>query len=131
VPTAAWADVQAALFDFDGTLVSGTIDFAAMRRAILALIAGYGVDPAPLAPLPSLEAVARAKAALSPEAAAELDRRADGVLREIELEAAGRTLPLPRVPAFAGAAGRERPQGGHRHPQLPAGGGAGCWPPRR
>lgn len=97
MPTAAWADVQAVLFDFDGTLVSGTIDFAAMRRAILALIAGYGVDPAPLAPLPSLEAVARAKAALSPEAAAELDRRADGVLREIELEAAGRTLPFPGV----------------------------------
>ena len=95
MPAASWTDVRAVLFDFDGTLVGGTIDFVAMRRGTLALIADFGVDAAALAALPSLEAVARAKAILSPDEAAELDRRADALLREIELEAAGRTRPFP------------------------------------
>lgn len=94
------AGVRAVLFDFDGTLVTSSIDFAAMRRATLALIAESGVDARPLAALPSLEAVARAGAVLAPEPAAALARRAEELLREIELEAAGRATPFPGVAAL-------------------------------
>jgi phosphoglycolate phosphatase len=89
--------MRAVLFDFDGTLVTSSIDFDAMRRSTLALIAEFGVDARPLAALPSLEALARAGAALPPEQAVTLARRAEELLREIELEAAGRAAPFPGV----------------------------------
>jgi phosphoglycolate phosphatase len=41
-------DLRAFLFDLDGTLVRTPIDFAGMKRSVLDLARGYGLDPAAL-----------------------------------------------------------------------------------
>ncbi|MGC9359557.1 MAG: HAD family hydrolase [Anaerolineae bacterium] len=50
--------VRAVLFDFDGTLVRQSIDFARMRTEVLDLAARFGVEAADLARLPALEIMA-------------------------------------------------------------------------
>lgn len=77
--------IDAVLFDFDGTLVYTRIDFARMRRDVLALIAEVGIDPAPLRDLDSLAAIARASSELGD--AASFRARAERVLLDIELAA--------------------------------------------
>lgn len=71
--------IRAWLFDFDGTLVEPSIDFDQMRRAVLDVVARYGLDPEPFARMHTLEAVARVEA--------ELERRGDGLARAFVREA--------------------------------------------
>ena len=83
--------VRAVLFDLDGTLIHQTIDFDHMRRAVLAVVARFGLAVEPLAALPSLEAIARAAAALerrAPGAGGPLTWEAQRVITSIELAAA-------------------------------------------
>ncbi len=41
---APWSDLEAVLFDLDGTLVHSRIDFPAMKRAILDIVGAFGVE---------------------------------------------------------------------------------------
>ena len=95
-------DVRAVLFDFDGTLVQPAIDFGLMRRKVLEVVARFGFDPAPLAAGYVLETVALVRARLEADAgrAAEFEQQAQQAILEVELEAAERTEPYPRVPAM-------------------------------
>jgi len=71
--------IRAWLFDFDGTLVEPSIDFDAMRRAVLEIVARYGLDPEPLARMYTLELIERVEA--------QLIRRGDGLARAFVREA--------------------------------------------
>ncbi|MFH1086722.1 MAG: HAD-IA family hydrolase [Chloroflexota bacterium] len=94
--------VRAVLFDFDGTLVQPAIDFALMRREVLAVVARFGIDPAPLANYYVLETVelVRARLAAEPDRAAAFREQAEAAILAVELEAAERTAPYRRVPAM-------------------------------
>jgi phosphoglycolate phosphatase len=67
--------LRAALFDLDGTLVLTNIDFAAMKRDVLAVAREHGVDLAHLAHRDSLFLVGEAKGRAG-DAGAELEARA-------------------------------------------------------
>jgi len=97
--TCGLEDVRAVLFDFDGTLVRQTIDFAAMRAAVLGLAQGYGVEIDGLARLPALEIVASVAAGLGRESARAYRREAARAIEAIELEAARLAEPFAGVPA--------------------------------
>ena len=56
--------VRALLFDFDGTLVRPSIDFAEMRRRVLILASGLGMSHPSLERLPVLEIIARVQSDL-------------------------------------------------------------------
>jgi phosphoglycolate phosphatase len=60
--------LRAALFDLDGTLVHTTIDFAAMKGAVLAIVAEAGVDAAPLRDRDALSIVREVQPRLGAEA---------------------------------------------------------------
>jgi phosphoglycolate phosphatase len=80
-----FAGVRAVLFDLDGTLVHTHIDFARMKREILALVAEAGLVPEEFATLDIL-AILAAVATRIPEPTAFL-ARADEALVAVELEA--------------------------------------------
>lgn len=92
--------VRALLFDFDGTLVRPSIDFAEMQRRVLVLTAGLGVDRAPLEHLPVLEIIVHAQAALGSgsEDAQRFAAQAEALVLQIEMEAADRTGAYAGVP---------------------------------
>lgn len=87
--------IDAVLFDFDGTLVEIALDFAQMRREVLALATCYGA--APPEGLYILEIIAHAQqqlAVLDPQAAQAFAQEAERTLTNIEMEGATRAQPL-------------------------------------
>lgn len=86
-------DVDAVLFDLDGTLVESRIDFDGMRRDVLRLAAERGVGPDLLAGLDILEMIARASERVSDPA--ELRAAAERALTAIEVAAAAGTGEMP------------------------------------
>lgn len=100
-PAARLQGIRAILFDLDGTLVEQTIDFELMKRRVIQVVEGHGVDASPWAALPVLELVARAVDALqgqSAAVAARLAERANRAIIAVEVEAADRAAPYPGVP---------------------------------
>ncbi len=96
-----FAEIEALLFDFDGTLIQQSIDFALMRRTVLEIIARYGMDPEPLAEMFSLEAIALVEQQLD---GGEQGRgrafaaQARQAILDIELQAAEGAYAFPGVP---------------------------------
>ena len=94
-------DVDAVVFDFDGTLVEPSIDFEQMRQAVLRVIDTFGLDSAPYAPLHTLEAISSVKrrlAADGPDRVKVFDRAAAQAVIDIEVAAARRTRPYVGAP---------------------------------
>src|SRR5215510_10329982 len=92
---------EAILFDFDGTLAILNLDFAAMRRRLLALTLAQGIPPQELHGLDILEMLDHATALLHqryPEQAACFIRDAQQLLQDMEVEAAHSSGLLPGVP---------------------------------
>jgi HAD superfamily hydrolase (TIGR01549 family) len=58
-------EIEAVIFDYDGTLVHLNIDFDAMRRGVDRLLGAYGLRPSDFAGLYILEKIDRAALALS------------------------------------------------------------------
>lgn len=93
-------EIEAFLFDFDGTLVHQVIDFALMHQRVREVASMYGVDASIHAGLPTLETVARVEATLG-----SVDRERSGrfvvqakeAIIAIEVEAARRAEVLPGV----------------------------------
>ncbi len=92
-----WARVRAVVFDFDGTLAATHIDFAAMREDTYELLRRFGVYSEACREMMVLEMVAAGCARLGrdSEAAAELVRASEEVLRRREIEAAARASEVP------------------------------------
>ena len=94
------ADLQAVLFDFDGTLVYQVIDFAEMRRRVVELAVGAGFDIAGHQTRYTLEFMERAYGELlarDRERAEAFLRQAQAAIIDVELEAAAQSY------VFAGA----------------------------
>jgi phosphoglycolate phosphatase len=90
--------IDTVLFDFDGTLVETPLDFARMRREVLALAADYGAVP--LAESYILEIIAHAQQQLGAhdhQTAEDFVQRAERILTDIEMEGADHAQPLPGV----------------------------------
>ncbi|UCC65463.1 MAG: HAD family phosphatase, partial [Anaerolineae bacterium] len=96
------SQLDAVIFDLDGTLVQLTIDFDQMRTAVLEIVACYGVAmDARQQGLLTLELIADVTAGMvrrSPERAARFKAEANGAIEAIEVEAARRADLLPGVP---------------------------------
>lgn len=94
--------VRALLFDFDGTLVRPSIDFAEMRRRVLILASGLGAGHPSLERLPVLEIIARVQGDLGSgsERARDFAAQAQQLVLQIELEAADRTSAYAGVPGM-------------------------------
>jgi phosphoglycolate phosphatase len=93
-----FASTRAFLFDFDGTLIHQTIDFARMRADALAVAAHYGVDTEPLARLYVLEMIARVQeelASSAPDRATTFLADANQAVLDVELVAAEAASPFP------------------------------------
>ena len=92
------AQVDAALFDLDGTLVETNIDFALMKREMIALAREQGLDPDAMAELDILAIVEAAREVASRGGEDESEgfyARAMAVLQEIELRHAAETTQIP------------------------------------
>jgi phosphoglycolate phosphatase len=102
-----FSNIKAILFDFDGTLVEPTIDFATMRQAVLDVVGRY-VDPAPYAGMYALEMIARVEDGLRHQVAAAecFATQAQQAIWDVELEAATRANPYPGVSEFLAELGR-------------------------
>jgi len=101
VKGAPWKDVEAVLFDFDGTLAECSIDFGEMRRRVLALLPQYGSPPIQADGkyiLEVIEEAVRGIGARDPTAAAAFRAAAEQVLLELELDSARRGGLIPGVP---------------------------------
>src|SRR5262245_32404467 len=101
---------EAMLFDFDGTLAILNLDFAAMRRRLLALAVAQGITPRELHGLDILEMLEHATGLLHqryPEQAARFVRDARQLLQDMEVEAAHRGGLLPGVPELLAVLQRE------------------------
>jgi len=79
-------DIEAALFDLDGTLVETNIDFTLMKRRTLELAARHGADPGALAGLDILSIIEETAATMPSGRAGEFRRRAWDTLEEMEME---------------------------------------------
>ncbi len=88
-------DVDALLFDLDGTLVEPSIDFAEMQRAVLAVVCAFGEEPPAGGRLPSLETIAVVRARLGAERGEAFARAAQEAIVAVEVAAAQRTRPYP------------------------------------
>ncbi len=90
---------EAALFDFDGTLVHITIDFQAMRQSAVDVIHRYGqsADGGSRFTLELVESVRDRMEATDPASAARFQEDALAGIRDIELAAAVDASPLPGV----------------------------------
>jgi phosphoglycolate phosphatase len=105
-----FTDVRAILFDLDGTLVESNIDFAEMKRRVLALAQSYGVDASPWAAWPTLEIIQRVIAALERRAsddAADFASFANQTIIAVEMDAATRAAPFAGVPEMLRALGAQ------------------------
>lgn len=95
--------IRAVLFDFDGTLVQLSIDFARMRAVVMALLSRYGVSAAGRASLRTLELVSDVFAELSVSdgtRASAFKQDAEAAVMAVEMEAAERAevfLDVPRA----------------------------------
>jgi phosphoglycolate phosphatase len=90
--------IKAAVFDFDGTLAVLNIDFSLMRERVFDAIRRYGVDEERVRESYLLEVIDEVSALLAETGnglGEAFQREARGILREIELEAAGRGSLLP------------------------------------
>lgn len=98
---ASWREIEAVLFDFDGTLAECSIDFGEMRRRVLALLPQYG-DPPVQADgkyiLEVIEEAARWMEARDAAMAAAFRAAAEQVLLELELDSARRGGLIAGVP---------------------------------
>ncbi len=88
---------QAAVFDFDGTLARLTIDFDAMRRAVVERLADAGLGDYARSDRPVLEMIADACAALEPPACEDLRSACVREVERIEVDAARHASLLPGV----------------------------------
>lgn len=96
-----WKDVEAVLFDFDGTLAECFIDFGEMRRRVLALLPQYGNPPIQADGKYILEVIEEAVqgiGARDPAAAAAFQADAAQLLLDLELASARRGHLIPGVP---------------------------------
>ena len=94
-------DARAFLFDFDGTLVQPSIDFALMRQAVLDVARHHGVAPELLTDKHVLELLRKVQTALDradPACGRAFVEEAERTILHIELEAAERVCPYPQVP---------------------------------
>lgn len=94
-------DIEAILFDFDGTLVHLNIDFGQMRARIEALVSQYGLSMegrGALYVLELIEDAVRELKADDEEKARAFRREAEAAVVAIELEAASRAQMYPEVP---------------------------------
>ncbi len=92
--------VDAILFDLDGTLIEPVIDFAELKSRVLEVCTEAGVDASRWASQPALEIIAQAVAELEDDdadRARNLAINADRAIMQIELEAAARVQPYPGV----------------------------------
>ena len=89
-------EIDAVLFDFDGTLVEIDIDFIEMRRRVISLGMEYGVSPDPdLYVLESLEDVSDKLWERDKNRAAQFRQRAKKLIVDIELGAAAGARVMP------------------------------------
>lgn len=89
------------LFDLDGTLLRGAIDFEQMRLEVLGVVERFGLAPEPFRTLPVLELVERAMADLDAREAgtgSRFARTAHEMVTAIELAAARDAQVYPGVP---------------------------------
>jgi phosphoglycolate phosphatase len=101
---------EAILFDYDGTLAILNLDFAAMRRQLLAFTVAQGISPQELHDLDILEMLTWGTAWLrqhAPEQVARYAREAEQLIQDIEVEAAHRSGLLPGVPELLAVLQRE------------------------
>jgi phosphoglycolate phosphatase len=94
-------DVEAVLFDFDGTLVHLNIDFGRMRAEVEALLPQYGLSMEgrrALYVLELIEDAARELEAQDEGRALAFRQEAEAVIVAIELEAADEAQVYPEVP---------------------------------
>ena len=88
--------IKAVLFDFDGTLAVPVLDFALMRRRALDAFSVYAPVPAGTG-RPLMEELDAVCASLEPSQAARARQAAMEAIREVEVEAAGRSSLFPFV----------------------------------
>ena len=91
-------DLDALIFDFDGTLADSRIDFGLLRRRALDYLRARGLDPTPVADRPVLEIRDWARGLIPPAEVAAYDEEFRQVLREVERPFAEAALPYPGVP---------------------------------
>ncbi|MBC7235726.1 MAG: HAD-IA family hydrolase [Chloroflexi bacterium] len=89
-------NLKALLFDLDGTLIEPSIDFAQMRRAVIALADKYGFQSPDLERMYVLEIVRYVQAHLE-DAGQRFAQEAEEAIEAIELEAAERVAAYPGV----------------------------------
>ena len=89
-------EIDTVLFDFDGTLVEISIDFAEMRRGVMALGLEYGVSSDPeLYVLESLEDIFGKLMQRDEEQAKAFKQQAKKLSVDIEIEAAATSRAMP------------------------------------
>ncbi|HID63799.1 MAG TPA: HAD family hydrolase, partial [Anaerolineae bacterium] len=96
-----FGDVEAVLFDFDGTLVHLNIDFGRMRAELEALLPQYGLSMEGRSNLYILELIEDAVRELradDEEKAQAFQQEAKAAIVAIELEAADKARVYPEVP---------------------------------
>jgi len=96
-----FGDIEAILFDFDGTLVHLNIDFGRMRAGVEALLPQYGLSLEGRSTLYILELIEDAVRELKVEGegrAQAFRREAEAVIVAVELEAAAEAQVYPEVP---------------------------------
>src|SRR3989449_1960194 len=102
---------EAILFDYDGTLAVLNLDFAAMRRQLLAFTVAQGIAHQELHGFDILEMLEWATAWLRqrhPEQAVHYAREAEQLIQNIEVEAARSSGLLPGVPELLVALRQEQ-----------------------
>ena len=102
---------EAILFDYDGTLAVLNLDFAAMRRQLLAFTLAQGIAHQELHGFDILEMLDWATAWLRqrhPEQAVRYAREAEQLIQNIEVEAARSSGLLPGVPELLAALRQEQ-----------------------
>lgn len=94
-----WNDIDAVLFDFDGTLVHLNIDFAQMRAAVAAILPLYGLSAEGMDSLYTLELVDDAVRLLTDRVGADtaeaFRRQAEEAITAVELGAARSAVVHP------------------------------------
>jgi phosphoglycolate phosphatase len=96
-----WRDIEAVLFDFDGTLVHLNIDFGRMRAEVGALLPQYGLSMEGRRALYVLELIEDAVRELKAQdegRARAFRREAEAAIVAVELEAAAEAEVYPEVP---------------------------------
>jgi phosphoglycolate phosphatase len=102
-----WNDIEAVLFDFDGTLVHLNIDFAQMRVGVEAILPQYGLSVDGRSARYTLELIAECAQALAKrrepgEIVKAFRRDAEAAMVAIEMGAADSAEVLPGVPELLG-----------------------------